>query len=499
MVDVLLAQSYFLVHDPKQLERMRPYPPLATLYAAQSLRNAGHVVAVFDAMLSSGEHEFVSALEEHGPRVVLIAEDNFNYLSKMCLARTRAAALTMVAAAAERGCHVVVGGSDVSDDPAVFFAAGACAAMIGEYEHTAVEVVHHLAAHGPATDASAVGAALAQVPGLALPPSLETAPEIVRTPRRPNERHPDSFGIPARDLIDHERYRTAWRGRHGYFSINMVSTRGCPFHCNWCAKPIWGQRYAMRSPAAVAEELATVKATIAPDHVWFADDIFGLRPSWLTEFADRVDALGASIPFTIQSRCDLMTPQAVAALRRAGCATVWLGAESGSQRILDAMDKGTTVSQIRSAREGLGAAGIEACFFIQLGYPGERWDDLEATIALVRDLQPDDIGVSVSYPLPGTRFHTMVADQLGTKTHWDDSGDLAMMFRGTYTSAFYRHLHRLLHLELDVTRGTAGAEALVEPWHELRRLEQTCRSERPTLIVKAEATPPAPDLAEAYG
>ena len=198
-------------------------------------------------------------------------------------------------------------------------------------------------------------------------------------------------------------------------------------------------------------------------------------------------------------RVAAMSPDAVAALRRAGCATVWLGAESGSQRILDAMDKGITVDEIRTARTRLGDAGIEACCFIQLGYPGERWDDLLATIALVREIRPDDIGVSVSYPLPGTRFHAMVADQLGTKTHWDDSGDLAMMFRGTYTSDFYRHLHRLLHLELDTSHGRGDAGELDAAWTELRRLERSCRNARPTLLVRTEPTPPTPDLAEAFG
>jgi len=491
VVDILLAHSYFLGFDPKQLEKMRPYPPLATLYAAEALRAAGHSVAVFDAMLSAGEHEFLDALERHDPRIVVIAEDNFNFLSKMCLARMREAALTMTAMAHGRGCAVAVGGSDVTDQPGPFLAAGAVAAMVGEYEHTVVELAEALLGAAPGA-----APALATVPGLVLPGSQG---DLVRTERRPNERRPDTFGRPARDLVDHEPYRRVWREHHGEFSLNMVSTRGCPFHCNWCAKPIWGQRYAMRSPSAVAEELADVKATIAPDHVWFADDIFGLRTSWLTEFADHVTRLGASIPFTIQSRCDLMSAEAVEALRRAGCRTVWLGAESGSQRILDAMDKGITVAQIREARERLRVAGIEAGFFIQFGYPGERWPDIAETIELVRSTRPDAIGVSVSYPLPGTRFHRMVADQLGVKTHWEDSGDLEMMFRGAYTSPFYRHLHHVLHLELDLTADTARADELEPAWATLRELERTCRNVRPTLIVKPEVRLPAPDLAEAFG
>src|SRR5262249_23097704 len=206
---------------------------------------------------------------------------------------------------------------------------------------------------------------------------------------------------------------------------------------------------------SVAEELALVKRMLRPDHIWFADDIFGLRPRWVAEFGREVAARDAAIPFMIQSRVDLMTEEAVAGLKQAGCAEVWMGAESGSQRILDAMDKGTRVEQIAVARARLGAAGIKAGFFIQFGYPGETLDDIMATVQLVRDTLPDAIGVSVSYPLPGTRFHAMVREQLGAQTNWSDSDDLAMLFRGTYRSPFYRALHRLLHEDLELRRRIA--------------------------------------------
>ena len=190
---------------------------------------------------------------------------------------------------------------------------------------------------------------------------------------------------------------------------------------------------------------------------------------------------------------------------------MWLGAESGSQAVLDAMDKGTTVAEIITARRRLADAGVRAAFFIQFGYPGERWGDIMATVDMVRQALPDDIGVSVSYPLPGTRFHEMVRDQLGAKTHWDESGDLAMMFRGTYTTPFYRHLHATLHDDLDLHRRRAGLAptpiprhdivSLVEHerrvaqgWATLAELERTCRNERPTLLVRAETVTSAPDL-----
>lgn len=506
MTDVLLAHSFFLKNDAKQVAKMRPYAPLGTLYAASLLRANGFSVALFDAMFSDGVHEFEAALDRHRPRYVALYEDTFNFLNKMCLDHARQAGCHMTELARERGATVVAAGSDVTDHPEVYLERGVAYAAVGEADATVVELLRALDRRsGGAAVADEVGA----VAGLALP-DPDAPGGVRRTPARAPERHPDVFPFPAWDLLDVEAYRAAWREAHGYFSLNMVTTRGCPFHCNWCAKPIWGQRYAMRSPANVAEEMLLVKETLRPDHVWFADDIFGLQPKWVAEFADEVEARDASIPFMIQSRVDLMTEKAVAGLARAGCTEVWMGVESGSQKILDAMDKGTKLPQIPVARERLREAGIKACFFIQFGYPGETFEDVMATVQMVRDNLPDDIGVSVSYPLAGTKFHGMVKTELGRKTHWQESNDLAMMFQGAYTTPFYRKLHGLLHRDLELRQRLSAngsvpdAECLVEldrlnaDWLELGRLEASCRSAEPTQIEKTYAEPAAPDLSRTW-
>ncbi len=255
---------------------------------------------------------------------------------------------------------------------------------------------------------------------------------------------------PAWDLVDIERYRAVWRRAHGHFSLNMAASRGCSFRCAWCAKPIWGNHYLQRPAAEVAAEMTRIKREIAPDHIWFADDIFGFRVDWVREFAEAIAASGGAIPFTIQTRADLISERMAAALRAAGCREAWLGAESGSQRVLDAMNKGIRVAQIHSARARLRAAGIRVGFFIQLGYLGEELPDILATRDLIETARPDDVGVSVAYPLPGTKFHDLVSRQLGGKTHWQASGELAMMFQGTYTSAFYREVRDLLHAQVSL-------------------------------------------------
>jgi anaerobic magnesium-protoporphyrin IX monomethyl ester cyclase len=278
------------------------------------------------------------------------------------------------------------------------------------------------------------------------------------------------------------QYRDAWKSAHGYFSTNIVASRGCPYRCNWCAKPIYGDSFSVRKPLHVAEEMRELKHKYDAERLWFADDIFGLKAKWVLDFADAVETLDARIPFKMQSRVDLMTPGTAAALRRSGCAEVWMGAESGSQKILSAMDKGTRVEEISEARENLRQEGIRACYFLQFGYPGETWGDIQSTVNLVRHTRPDDIGVSVSYPLPGTKFFQRVQAQLGTKTNWSDSEDLSMMFQGAYTGEFYRALHDALHAEVDSWNGKTGGNNWREQWERVVQLEQTSHMPNPTRI-----------------
>ena len=498
MTDILLGHAFFLKNDLKQTRKMKPYPPLGTLYAAGALREAGYSVVLFDAMLAEDEAEFVACLATHQPTYVILYEDQFNFLNKMCLSHVRHAACEMSEQSRAAGATVIAAGSDVSDDPAAYCAHGVQYALIGEPDHSLIELVDVLAGRSQKS--------LEDLTSIAWPDAFAPG-GVRRQPSRRVERHPDVFSFPAWDLLDIERYRKAWREARGYVSLNMVSTRGCPFHCNWCAKPIWGQRYAMRSPANVAEEMSWLKRLHAPDHLWFADDIFGLRPSWVAEFAQEVETRGASIPFMIQSRVDLMTVEAVEGLARAGCVEVWLGVESGAQHILDAMDKGTKLTDVPVVRERLRQAGIRACFFIQFGYPGETFDDIMATVQLVRDVMPDDIGVSVSYPLPGTKFYDMVKAQLGPKDHWEESNDLEMMFQGTYETPFYRHLHTLLHRDLtlrqELGQGVTpqqlrALDALHRDWLILGQMEREHRSPNPTVLDKPYTELQAPDLSKEW-
>ncbi len=437
MTRVLLGQSYYLRFDPMLWRARRPYPPLGTLYAASLLRTRGYEVSFFDAMIAESEIEWGKALDRHTPDYAVLYEDNFNYLSKMCLLRMRHAAFRMIGLAMEREIPVIVCGSDATDHAGLYLGQGARYVISGEGEHTLLDLMEHLSGH------SSIG--IPDIPGLIYRDPVLGSP-LVRTGPRPVLREPDRLPFPAWDLVDMDRYRQIWYRHHGYFSLNMVTSRGCPYHCNWCAKPIWGQQYHSRSPGNVVEEMYLLKEKYHPDEIWFMDDIFGLKPGWLQQFSDQLYEQGFSIPFKCLNRPDLLLkPNRIRDLKRAGCKIVWVGAESGSQKILDAMDKGTTVAQIIQSARRLHDLGIQVGFFLQFGYPGERLSDIRKTISMVYEADPDDIGISVSYPLPGTPFFEKVKEQLGIRQNWMDSDDLAMMFNGPYHTRFYRVLHQFVH------------------------------------------------------
>lgn len=430
---ILFTHSYFLQFDEKQWKLMQPYAPLGTLSAAAYLRSHGYEVSLHDVMFLNDPNAILPALQSFRPDMLVIYDDGFNYLTKMCLTNMREAAFEMSRLAKEQGCTVAVSSSDSTDHFDQYLDHGADYIMIGEAEQTLLELANGIRNHDLQPET---------VAGLA----YRKAGKTVRTMARQVMHDLDALPLPAWDLADMKAYKKAWMGSSGYFSINMSTTRGCPFKCNWCAKPIYGNRYNARTPEHVFKELKHLHETYHFDHIWFCDDIFGLKPGWVKRFAVLLKDSGIKIRFKIQSRADLLLKDdQVIPLADAGCETVWMGAESGSQKILDAMDKGITVQQIEEAVKQLGNKGIRTALFLQFGYLQETKEDIGMTLAMLRKLMPDEIGVSVSYPLPGTKFYEKVKEELKLKTNWTDSDEMAIMFRSTYEPEFYKKLHRYVH------------------------------------------------------
>ncbi len=430
---LLFTHSYFLQFDAKQVAHAQPYPPLGTLLAAAFMREHGHEVQLFDTMFKTDPLAIQAVIAAFKPDVLIVYDDGFNYLTKMCLSNMREAAFVMQAKAKAFGCKVIVTSSDAADHAEKYLDHGADFVIIGEAEYTLLELITAFEKNEKRFQAIA---------GIVYKENTE----CLHTPKRILSKRLDDLPLPAWDLVDIEPYRKTWLSHHGYFSLNIATTRGCPYKCNWCAKPMYGNAYNMRSPSQVIAELKLIKEKFAFDHIWFCDDIFGLKRSWVSEFAELIHQNGLQFKFKIQSRADLLVQSKyVEDLAKAGCDDVWMGAESGSQKILDAMDKGITVAEIKTARALLKTHGIKASFFIQFGYLGETSDDIYQTMQLIKETLPDDMGISVSYPLPGTGFYEKVKQDLKTKANWTDSDELALMFKNTYRPEFYKLLHRYVH------------------------------------------------------
>ncbi len=277
MNKILLANSYFLKQDPKEYKAMNLYAPLGTLYAASYLEKKGYIVSIFDTMLADSEFDLIKAIKLFQPDIFVIYDDGFNYLTKMCLTRMREAAFNMSKIANENGCKIIVSSSDASDHPEKYLFRKADYIICGEGEITLGEIIDRL------NNSSEMD--LNDINGLAFIKNNE----IIKTGKRNVLKDLDLLPYPDWKLIDVERYRELWYKHHGYFSMNIVTTRGCPYHCNWCAKPIYGQVYNSRSPLNVVSEMKLLKGEYSPDHIWFCDDIFGLKPNWITDFDEVVN------------------------------------------------------------------------------------------------------------------------------------------------------------------------------------------------------------------
>ena len=440
MSKILFSHSYYYKLDQKQWKNKMPFPPLGTLYAAALLRENGFKVDLFDTNLRDSPSEIENVLKENKPKFLVIYDDGFNYLTKMCLTTMREACYEMIKIARSQKCTIIVCSSDSTDHYEEYLAKDADFIIQGEGEITLLELIGALEQNEKTDHISGI--------------VYRNKTNIQANPKRKVLQNLDDLPMPAWDLVDIESYRNVWKQSKQEFTLNIATTRGCPYKCNWCAKPIYGNRYNAHSPQYIVEEIAFLKEKFGVSRFWMCDDIFGLKPNWVQEFGKLLEHQNIKISYFIQSRVDLLLKEdTIDALSKSGLEEVWVGAESGSQKILDAMDKGTKVAEIAEATKLLKLKKIKVAFFLQFGYLTENKDDIDKTIAMVKDLKPDNIGISVSYPLPGTKFYDKVKDDLKLKANWTDSDDFEMMFNGTFSSDYYRKLQRLVHKEFKKSQG----------------------------------------------
>jgi radical SAM superfamily enzyme YgiQ (UPF0313 family) len=435
-VRLLLTHGYFLDEDPKEREIMKPYAPLGILYLSAHLRAKGFEVEIYDSTFGS-KAELFRILESGTPGMLGI------YGTLM----TRRNVVDIARCGRETGWQVVLGGPEPANYAEQYLAAGASVIVAGEAEIALEELLR--------------GAAWDSINGIIF---RSADGSIARTPPAKLIENLDTQPWPDRERIEMDRYLAAWRERHGKGSISLITARGCPYHCNWCSHSVYGKTHRRRSPGAVVNELVWILGRYNPDILWLADDVFTIHHGWLFEYAAEMQRRGLKIPFECITRADRVNDRVAETLAALGCFRVWIGSESGSQRILDAMERGVTVEQVGRAVDLCKANGIQTGMFLMWGYEGEEIADVEATVEHVKRSRPDVFLTTISYPIKGTTYFDRVASRVANGQEWAESSDRDLRILGRHSRQFYKHADELLRSEMaesrDAARIVAAREAL---------------------------------------
>ena len=440
-MDLLLTHGYFLYEDPKELQVMKPYVPLGILYIASHLRAKGVAVEVFDTTFSRREELF--ALLRSTPPAALGVYGNL---------MTRPNVVEILRAAKDAGWKTVAGGPEPAAYVREYLEAGADVVVIGEGEVTVEELLAALKAGRIGSVESRQ--ALARVNGIAF---LGEDGSIHRTPARAQIPDLDRQPWPLREAVDIPRYIQVWREHHGMGSVSLITARGCPYHCRWCSHEVFGKTHRRRKPSSVVDELEWLMNRYRSDMAWMADDVFTIHHGWLFEYAAEMKRRGLRLPFECISRADRLNARVMDTLAELGCFRLWIGSESGSQRVLDAMQRGVTVEQVRAATALAKSRGIKAGMFLMWGYQGEEVEDIEATVEHVKLANPDVFFTTVAYPIKGTPYFDEVSSRVVSLKSWADGSDRDYRIRGRHSRRFYQYADQLLRSEVELSRMGNGA------------------------------------------
>ena len=429
-MDILLCHSYFLDQDPVEKRVMKPYPPLGLLYLSSYLKAEGMAVGLHDTTFSTYQ-AVADDIQKNSPFAVGI------YTNLM----TRRHVLAIMEIAKTQGCHIILGGPEAANYDQEYLDHGADVIVAGEGEQTLAELIPHLKKNG-LHDLSSINGLIFRAGDGA----------IKRTAARLLHRQIDDYPFPDRAAIDLKNYMDIWQKHHGVRSVSLITARGCPYACQWCSHSVFGKSYRHRTPENVIAELLEIRDTYQPDQVWYADDVFTMNFRWLDRFADLLEENNLHYPFEAISREDRLTEDVIKTLKRMGCYRVWIGAESGSQRILDAMERRTDAKRMREMITLLQDHGIRAGTFIMVGYEGETFEDISATVQHLKTALPDDVLSTLSYPIKGTPYYDQVADRLVMQGDWASTTERDAKIKGRHSRLYYNSIEAWIQAEVQLTR-----------------------------------------------
>jgi radical SAM superfamily enzyme YgiQ (UPF0313 family) len=416
-MSILFTHAYYLSDDPKEQKIMKPYPPLGLLYVSAYLKSKNIDNAVFDTTFSSQAAQLDYILEKQ-PKIICIYT---NFMTKIEVIKL----IKILQTERYNFPKIVLGGPDVTYNVDNYLKAGADFLIIGEGEETTFELYNAIMSNGN----------LQQVNGIAF---IEDN-QIIQTQARTKFKELDELPLPNREAINMQNYLATWKNNHGKSSMTISTQRGCPYTCKWCSTAVYGQSYRRRPANQVAEEMKMLKEQYHPDALWFVDDVFTVSHKWLLAFKEEVLKQDAVIPFECITRAERLTDEILQLLKDVGCFRIWIGAESGSQTIIDAMDRRVDVNQVKKVIQDTNAMGIETGTFIMLGYPGETEKDITETIQYLKDANPTLYTITIAYPIKGTSLYNDIEHKITTQPDWETSTDREIDFKRTYSRKYYQY------------------------------------------------------------
>jgi len=451
-MNILLTHGYFLQEDEKEQLIMKPYAPLGILYVSAFLEQNGFDNEVFDSTFSSFPALQKRLLEKRPDLVGIYV----NLMTKLNVLRT----MRFIRETPElKHTRILLGGPEVRNHAEKFLSHGADVLVLGEGEESTLELVQAFS-NTRTPD-------LSRIPGIAW---RNAGGETIVNEARPLLKEIDHLPFPNRKKIDLQNYFDAWKTRHGHSTISVSTMRGCPYTCKWCSRAVYGLSYRRRSPKLVADELEWIKKNYSADLVWFVDDVFTVSHKWLREFVAELETRQLKINYEIITRADRLNEEALDLLAKSGCFRVWIGAESGSQRVIDAMDRRVDVNQVREMIRLAQRKGIQAGTFIMLGYPGETQEDIKETIHHLLVSDPDLYTITVAYPIKGTALYEEVEERFIAQLPWENSTDRDIDFKRSYSRRYYDFALRWVYNEVAYGKSRKKGELLKLPLHKLKSL-----------------------------
>ena len=435
-MSLILTHTYFLFEDGKEQRIMKPYPPLGLLYISSYL-NQHHVENhVFDSTFETAEAQ-LEFIKKKQPKAIAIYVNLMTKINALKL-------IKLIKTNPEYGFpKIILGGPDVSYNCENYLRSGADFIIIGEGEQTTLELYHSIENQQD----------FHHINGIAF---MEER-QLKKTPARIKMKDLSQLPMPNRAAIPIDKYLKTWKNNHGMSSMTVSTQRGCPYTCKWCSTAVYGLSYRRRPAEMVAKELKTIKQTYQPDSIWFVDDVFTVSHKWLKEFHREVIIQKAIIPFECITRAERLNDEVLQLLKEAGCYRIWIGAESGSQKIIDAMDRRVDVDVVKTAIQKTNAIGIETGTFIMVGYPGENEEDINQTVAYLKDANPTHFTITVAYPIKGTSLYNDIEDQITVQPEWETSTDRDIDFTRTYHRKFYdyavKHVINEVHFHKELLKG----------------------------------------------